>query len=70
MPILIYIGVALAVIGVLGFGYCIVLAFKIRREGAEAIDIKSRMQRLAAMNMAALSISVFGLIMVIMGMVL
>ncbi len=70
MDILVYIGSAMAVLGLGGLGYCIKLAADIKREGSEAADFKARMQRLGAINMASLGVAALGLMTVIIGMVL
>lgn len=69
MEILIYLGMALAGVGILGIGYCMKTAISIRKEPDEDVA-KARLQGLVAWNLGALSLSAFGLIMVIIGMVL
>lgn len=69
MEILIYIGAVLAFLGIVGFGFCVKTALAIRKEKDEEIA-RVRLQGLVVWNLAALSLSAFGLIMVIMGMVL
>lgn len=69
MSFLIYLGAALAAIGIIGIGYCVKTAMSIRKEPDEEIA-KARLQGLVAWNLGALSLSSLGLIMVIMGMIL
>lgn len=69
MEFLVYIGVVLAIIGILGVGYCMKIAISIRSEPDEDVA-KSKLQGLVVWNLGALSLSALGLIMVIVGMVL
>lgn len=69
MDFLIYVGIALASIGILGIGYCVKTAVSIRKEPDEDVA-KNRLQGLVAWNLGALSLSALGLIIVIVGMVM
>ncbi len=70
MEILIYIGSFVAGLGLLGLGYCIWLAFSAKRAGLPDAEMKARLQRIVALNMAALGLSALGLMMVVVGIAL
>ena len=70
MQTLIWIGALLTLIGVAGLGWCILVAVKARREGLDDEAMKARLQKVVAMNLAALAISSIGLMMVILGIFL
>jgi len=70
MEWLIWIGTALAVIGLIGLVYCIVTAIRAKRAGLSEDDLRARLQRVVAINMAALLISVLGLMCVVTGILL
>lgn len=69
MEFLIYIGAIFAGVGILTIGYCMKMALSIRKEADEDAAQK-RLQGLVVWNLGALSLSAFGLIMVVIGMVL
>lgn len=70
MEALIWIGAVCTLIGVAGLGACIFIALKARREGLDDGAMKERLQKVVAMNLAALAISSIGLMMVILGIFL
>lgn len=70
MEYLIFAGVALSILGIIGIFWCIFLALKARREGGTDDQIRARLQRLVALNLGALLISAFGLMLVVMGVIL
>lgn len=70
MEWLIWIGTALAVMGLLALGYCIVAAISAKRAGLSDADLRVRLQRIVAINMGALLISVLGLMSVVIGVFL
>ena len=70
MEILIYIGSVVAFLGLLGLGYCIWLAISAKRAGLPDQEMKARLQRIVALNMAALGLSALGLMMVVIGIAL
>ncbi len=67
---LIWSGAALAFLGVIGLVFCIVAAMRARAANLAADAMKARMQQLVAMNLAALGISMIGLMMVVIGILL
>lgn len=66
----IWIGAALTLIGVLLLVYCIVVAVKAKGSGLSEELIKAKLQKVVALNLAALAISALGLMGVIFGIVL
>jgi len=67
METLIWIGALFALVGVVGLGWCILIAWKARREGLDDEAMKVRLQKVVAMNLGALAVSSIGLMMVILG---
>lgn len=70
MEILVYIGAALGVLGLIGLVICMIRAARIKQGGMEEAEIQAAFQRLAALNMGALFLSVIGLMCIVMGMLL
>lgn len=70
MPILVYAGTALALIGMLLLGYCIWAAIAAKRAGLPDEALRARLQRIVTLNMGALLVSVLGLMAVVMGIFL
>jgi hypothetical protein len=70
MPTLVYVGTALALIGMLTLGYCIWAAIAAKRAGLPDEALRARLQRIVTLNMGALLISVLGLMAVVMGIFL
>lgn len=70
MEILIFAGSFVAFLGLLGLGYCIYLAFKAKRAGLPDEEMKARLQKIVALNMGAVFLSAFGLMMVVIGVML
>lgn len=70
MDWLILVGAIISLIGVAGLIYCIVAAARARRNEPDPQAMKTRLQGLVAMNMAALAISTIGLMMVVIGILL
>jgi hypothetical protein len=70
MTMLIWAGAALALIGVAGLIYCVVLAMRARREGLTGPAMQARLQRVVAWNMGALAVSGLGLMLVVVGVIL
>lgn len=67
MDWLIWIGTALSLGGVIGLLRCIQLAMRARKAGLEQAAMRARLQQIVAFNLAALGVSVLGLMMVILG---
>jgi hypothetical protein len=70
MELLIWIGTAFTLIGVAALIYCIVLATQARRAGLPDDALRARLQRVVTLNLAALAVSVIGLMLVVTGIVL
>lgn len=63
-------GAGLTVAGLALLGYCIYAAFAAKRAGLEDDAMRARLQRIVAINMGALALSVLGLMCVILGVFL
>jgi len=70
MEILVYLGAVVTLAGLAGLIYCIVFVLKAKRAGLEDAALKARLQRITALNLGALFLSVLGLMMVVMGILL
>lgn len=70
MPLLVYAGTAIALIGLLVLGWCIWAAIAAKRAGLPDALLRARLQRIVTINMGALLISVLGLMAVITGIFL
>jgi hypothetical protein len=70
MQALVWIGAGLALIGVAGLIWCIVLALRARRSGMEDEAMRAELQRVVVLNMAALGVSALGLMCVVAGILL
>ncbi len=57
-------------LGVLGLALCVVLAVRAKRSGQSDAAIKQALQRVVALNLAALLLSALGLGAVIVGIIL
>lgn len=70
MEWLVWAGAAVALAGVAGLVWCIAAVARARREGLAEDALRARLQRVIAMNLAALFVSAIGLMMVIAGIML
>jgi len=70
MEALIWIGAALALVGVAGLIWCIVLALGARRSGLEDDAMRIELQSVVVLNMVALGVSALGLMCVVAGIIL
>ncbi len=70
MEYLIWIGAGVSLMGVGGLLYCILLVVKARRARLPDEEMRARLQRIVALNMAALFLSFIGLMMVVVGILL
>jgi hypothetical protein len=70
MQAMIWAGAGLTVIGLLGLGYCILRAIRARRAGLDDIAMRAELQRVVAINLAAVGISALGLAAVVAGVLL
>jgi len=70
MEYLIWGGAALSMLGVFGLIWCIVIALKAKRSGLPDDQMKARLQKVVALNLAALAVSGLGLMLVVVGIIL
>lgn len=70
MANLIWIGAVVSLLGIAGLVWCVMIALKARREGLDDEAMKTRLQRVVAINMSALFLSAIGLMMVVIGILL
>ncbi|MER5170410.1 hypothetical protein [Thioclava sp. GXIMD2076] len=70
MEFLIWIGAFIAVLGLVGLGWCIVTVGKAKRAGLDEDAMRAKLQRIVAVNLGALFVSVIGLMMVVVGIFL
>jgi hypothetical protein len=70
MQALIWVGTAMALAGVGGLGYCVLRAIRARRAGLDDAAMRAELQRVVAINMAALGLSALGLAAVVAGILL
>ena len=70
MQVLVWIGVAMTLLGLAGLILCIVLALRARRAGGDADAMRARMQPVVTLNLAALGLSALGLMLVVLGLFL
>lgn len=70
MDYLIWTGALVSLIGMIGIFYCIYLALKAKRANLPEEEMRNRMQRVVLLNMAALLLSMVGLMMVVAGIIL
>ncbi len=70
MEWLVWVGAALAGIGLVIIGYCIGSAVRIRKANLPDIEARAKLQKIVIFNMLALLISAIGLGAVVMGVLL
>lgn len=70
MEYVIWGGAGLTMIGVAGLLWCVVLGVQAKRSGLPDTEMKARLQRVVALNLAALAISALGLMAVIFGVII
>ena len=70
MEFLVYIGTFVAALGLAGLGYCVWLVVSAKRAGLPDEEMKKRLQKVVALNMAAMGLSAIGLMMVVIGIML
>lgn len=70
MEWLIWIGTALVLAGLLGLVWCVAAVFRARRAGLSDDALRARLRQAVVQNLAALALSTFGLVMVVVGVFL
>ncbi len=68
--IVIWGGAVLTLAGLTGILWCIWAVCRARKQGLDEASFRARMQRVVAVNMAALAASVLGLMAVLLGIML
>ena len=70
MQMLVWAGALVSLCGVAGLVYCVLRALRARRAGLPEDAMRSELQRVVVVNMAALAVSALGLMMVVLGIFL
>lgn len=70
MELLVYIGTAFALIGLLGIGWSVIKVTRLRRAGLDDATMKERLQKVVPLNLGALMLSLLGLVLVVVGVLL
>jgi len=70
MDIVIWSGAAVSMMGLIGLIWCIIAGIRVRKAGLSDGPMRARLQKLVAMNMASLLLSVLGLMLVVVGIFL
>ncbi|WP_406720974.1 hypothetical protein RPE78_00840 [Thioclava litoralis] len=70
MQFLIWTGAIISVLGLAGLAWCILTVAKAKRAGLSEDEMRLRLQRIVAVNLVALFVSVIGLMIVVVGIFL
>ena len=70
MEILIWSCAAITLLGLIGLIWCIVKVSRARKQGLDDEALKAELQKVVALNLGALLLSAFGLMMVVVGIFL
>lgn len=70
MAAMIWPGALVTLLGLLGLVWCVLKVAHARKKGLEPEAMKQLLQRMVAINMIALFLSVIGLMMVVVGILL
>lgn len=70
MDVVIWIGAALTVTGLIGIVYSIVTVVRAKRAGLPDAELRARLTRILPVNLIALFVSMIGLMAVIIGVML
>ncbi|SFN49577.1 hypothetical protein SAMN04487859_103221 [Roseovarius lutimaris] len=70
MEILIWLGAAVSLAGMVGLIWCIMTVWKARKAGLSDDALRQAVQKVVPVNTAALFLSVIGLMMVVIGILL
>ncbi|MEX3315074.1 hypothetical protein [Sulfitobacter sp. PS-8MA] len=65
--LLVWLGAALSLLGLLGLGWCIIKVSRAKRANLDDEAMRAVLRKVVPLNMGALFLSVIGLMMVIMG---
>ena len=70
MEILIWIGSILSILGLIGLLWCIKTVIKAKKLADSDEELRTSLQKVVPLNMAALFLSAIGLVLVILGIML
>jgi hypothetical protein len=70
MELVIWSGAALTVLGLVGLLWCIRIVLQKRKANLPEAEMRAALQKVVALNMAALGVSAIGLMMVVIGVIL
>lgn len=70
MEVLVWIGTALTLVGLVLLVWCVREALRAKRSGADEEAMRVRLQKIVPVNLGALALSAIGLMMVILGVFL
>ncbi len=70
MEIVIWIGAAMSVIGLIGIGYSVVMVMRAKRANLPDAEMRARLGKVLPVNLGALLVSVLGLMTVALGIML
>ncbi|MBR2575011.1 hypothetical protein [Yoonia sp.] len=70
MEIVVWIGAAMSVIGLIGIGYSVVMVTRAKRANLSDADMRARLAKVLPVNLGALFVSVLGLMTVAVGIML
>ncbi|EAQ07175.1 MULTISPECIES: hypothetical protein [Yoonia] len=70
MEMVVWIGAALSVIGLIGIGYSVVMVTRAKRANLSDADMRARLAKVLPINLGALGVSVLGLMTVAVGIML
>ena len=70
MDLLIWIGSILSILGLIGLFWCIKNVLKAKKLATSDEELRSSLQEIVPLNMAALFLSAIGLMLVILGIML
>lgn len=70
MEWLIWLGAAVSLVGLAGLVWCILIVWRARRAQLPDEELRDRVRRVIPLNMGALLLSVFGLMLVVVGIFL
>lgn len=68
MQAMVWAGVTLTLLGLVGLVWCIVLAMRARRAGGTEAEMRARLQRVVTLNLGAMGLSALGLGCVVFGL--
>ncbi len=70
MEVLVWIGAALTLLGLVGVIWSVVLVVRARRSGLDDAGLRQRLGRAIPINVGAFMLSMLGLVLVVVGVVL